>query len=121
MDYIVTEKFETEFSNPIILTAGEKVIIGKDPNPEVNPETWVNWVYCIKEDNSNAGFVPEQIICEDGKHGIIQEDYSAKELSVEKDTIVEGIKELNGWLWSRNKSTNEIGWIPLENLIKQVN
>ena len=114
-NYLVTERYETEFTNPIILVTGEKVIIGEDPCPEKNPETWVNWEYCIKADGSNAGFVPRQIIKIESGNGIILENYSAKEMNIEKGEIVEGIKELNGWLWSKNKRTNEIGWIPLEN------
>ena len=109
MDYIIIETHETEYPNPIILKAGEKVIIGEEFN---GCENWTNWVYCKKIDNSNGGWVPKQIIEDDC--GIILRDYSAKELNVEKGTIVEGIKELNGWLWSKNKLTNETGWIPME-------
>ena len=118
MRYIVIENYRTEFPNPISLKQGEKVLIGEDPYPEMNPDTWVNWVYCIKEDGSNAGFVPEQIIRKEDKNGIILEDYSAKELDIDKGTIVEGIRELNGWLWLKNTVTNEIGWVPMDNLKK---
>ncbi|MCL2412853.1 MAG: hypothetical protein FWC98_01795 [Bacteroidales bacterium] len=45
-------------------------------------------------------------------HGSVIEDYSAKELDIDEGTIVEKIKELNGWLWSKNTRTNEIGWVP---------
>jgi hypothetical protein len=109
INYIVTERHETEFTNPIMLTAGEKIIIGEESS-----EQWLNWVYCTKNDNSNAGWVPKQMI--NYADEIILENYSAKEMTVEKDEIVEGIKELNGWLWAKNKQTSEIGWIPLENL-----
>jgi len=37
-----------------------------------------------------------------------------------KEPFVEGIKELNGWLWLNNKETNEIGWVPMCKL-KQLN
>jgi hypothetical protein len=115
-DYIVTKSHETEFPNPITLTAGEKVMIGEDPNPEVNHDTWINWAYCIKEDGSNAGFVPEQIIRKEGSYGIVLENYSAHEMTVSEGETLEGTKELNGWLWARNKRTGELGWIPLENV-----
>ena len=39
-------------------------------------------------------------------------------MDIDEGTIVEGIRELNGWLWLMNKNTNEIGWVPLENLKK---
>lgn len=113
MDYLVIKDHETEYPNPITLEAGEKVIIGEEHEP-VEGENWENWVYCIKEDNSNAGWVPKQII--DYEKEIILRDYSAKELSIAEGAIVEGIEEMNGWLLSKNKLTGEIGWIPLENI-----
>ena len=115
MNYIVIKKHETEYPNPIELKVGEKIIIGKEHEVTEN-ENWKNWVYCTKVDNSNAGWVPKQII--DYNNETALENYSAKELNVEVGTIVEGIKEMNGWLWSKNQSTNEIGWIPMENLKK---
>ena len=111
MNYLVTKNYETEFTNPISLTAGEKVTIGEESS-----EQWLNWVYCTKNDHSNAGWVPKQII--NYADETILEDYSAKEMNVKKGEIVEGLKELNGWLWAKNKATDEIGWIPLEVLEK---
>ena len=111
VNYIVIEKHKTNYPNPIMLKAGEKVIIGEEFKGIGNEESWTNWVYCKKIDGSNEGWVPKQIIKYDSE--IIIQDYSAKELNVEKGAIVEGEKELNGWLWSRNTSTNETGWIPI--------
>ena len=113
MDYIVIERYETEYPNPITLTIGEKVIIGEEYKA-AESQNWENWIYCTKIDNSNAGWVPKQII--NYESGLILQNYSAKELTVEKGMIVEGIEELNGWLLSKNKSTGEIGWIPMENI-----
>jgi hypothetical protein len=67
-------------------------------------------------DGSNEGWVPKQIINNETGYGIITEDYSAKELDVDKGMVVEGIKELNEWLWLLNKETNEIGWVPMNKL-----
>ena len=52
VDYIVIEKHETEYLNPITLTIGEKVIIGKE-HEITESENWENWIYCTKTDNSN--------------------------------------------------------------------
>jgi hypothetical protein len=67
-------------------------------------------------DGSNEGWVPKQVIKSINDIGEIIEDYSAKELNIDKGTVVECIKELNGWLWLKNLKTDEIGWVPLENL-----
>ena len=113
MEYILTEDHRTEFPNPIILKQGERVIIGEESGAD-----YPDWIFCIKIDGSNKGWVPKQIIKYEDDYGNIVEEYSAKELNIDKGTVVEGIKELNGWLWSRNKDTNEIGWIPMEKLKK---
>jgi hypothetical protein len=111
MEYIVIENHRTEFPDPIILKQGEKVIVGEESS--VN---WPDWVFCKKMDGSNKGWVPKQIIKYENNYGNIIEEYSAKELDIDKGTIVEGIKELNGWLWLKNRTTNEIGWVPIEKL-----
>jgi len=109
MEYIVIEDHKTEFPEPILLKRGEKVIIGEETS-----EKWPDWIFCVKMDGSNKGWVPKQIIKMENNYGNIIENYSAKELDINKGMIVEGIKELNGWLWSKNKMTNEVGWIPNE-------
>ena len=116
MNYTVIKPHISEFPNPIELVKGENVSIGEDPDPTNNPETWVNWLYCVKEDSSNAGFVPKQIIQREDKQGTVLEDYTAKELTVEKGELIEYIKTLNGWLWGKRVKTGELGWIPLENV-----
>ena len=114
MDYVVIKNYRAEFLDPIILKQGEKILIGDEIDLEYGP----NWAFCKKIDGSNSGWVPKQIIQYEGDYGIIIEDYTAKELTIDEGTIVEGIKELNGWLWLKNKNTNEIGWVPMENLKK---
>jgi hypothetical protein len=89
VDYIVIEKFEAGYPNPITLIIGEKVIIGKEHQATESE----NWVYCTKTDYSNAGWVPKQII--NYETGLILRNYSANELTVEKGELVERIDELN--------------------------
>jgi len=123
MEYIVIENHRTEFPNPIKLEKGEIVILGEKSEETIGEtqydENWPNWIFCSKIDGSNKGWVPDQVIQQrENNHGNVIEDYSAKELDIDKGTIVEGIKELNGWLWLKNKSTNEIGWVPMDKLKK---
>jgi hypothetical protein len=113
MEYIVIENHSTKFPDPIILKQGEKIIIGEESS--IN---WPNWVFCTKTDGSNKGWVPKQIIKYEDNYGYIIDDYSAKELDIDKGAVVEGIKELNGWLWLKNKKTNETGWVPIDKLKK---
>jgi len=120
MKYLITENHRTEYPNPISLEQGEKVILGKTSEETVGEtsydENWPNWVFCTKMDGSNEGWVPNQIITHDGDHGYANEDYSAKELDVDKGATMQGIKEMNGWLLG--ECNRETGWVPLDKLQK---
>jgi hypothetical protein len=108
--YKILKEYKTQYVNPIVLNVGEKVILGE----EEKEEKWKGWIWA--ESKINKGWIPIQIleISDDKKTGTILEFYSAKELNVDKDDIVEKIKSLNGWTWSRNLRTENEGWIPDE-------
>lgn len=115
MKYIVIEAHQSNYPSPITLLKGSKVRIGEKYH---GPEGWDNWIFCFSLDHAAEGWVPEQLLVfEDGDgYGIIMEDYTAKELDVEKDEVVEGIKELNGWIWIVRISDGEEGWLPKNKL-----
>ena len=113
MKYIVVESYKSEFINPIFVAKDEKVIIEIEYDEE-----YPNWFYCKKLDNSNSGWIPEKLIKKENDYGIITEDYSAKELNVEINFIINGFNKLNGWIWCECENTNEIGWVPLKNIQK---
>ena len=108
--YKILKEYKTQYENPIALNVGEKVILGE----EEKEEKWKGWIWA--ESKINKGWIPIQIleISDDKKTGTILEFYSAKELNVDKDDLVEKIKSLNGWTWSRNLRTENEGWIPDE-------
>ncbi len=113
--FITTQKWRTNYPNPIILKQNEVVeIIEKENN---NPN-WKKWMFCRKD--GKLGWVPEQIIEKIGKtKGVIKEHYSAKELNINKGEKVSGIKELNGWIWAKRELNNDEGWLPLE-ILKEI-
>ncbi|MFP4050795.1 MAG: SH3 domain-containing protein [Thermoplasmata archaeon] len=113
MKYKVIKEHKTNHPEPLKLEKGEQVIIDHKYD---GPKDWPNWVYCTKIDKSQEGWVPEGIIDKKFNHGIITENYTAKELDIEVGEELEGIKELNGWLWCRKSSDDEEGWVPLDNL-----
>jgi hypothetical protein len=101
----------SEFADPLILSKGDKVKLG-----DLAPETkWKNWIWA-ENAKSQGGWVPIQIIelSEDKSQGVILEDYSAKELDIEKGEMVSIIKTLNGWSWVRKANNHEEGWVPDE-------
>lgn len=112
MNYVVIREHKSNYPNPITLEKDERVLVGKKYEGK---EGWDNWRYCYKMDKSQEGWVPEQLIILSGKYGIIKENYTAKELTIKAGETLKGIKELNGWVWCRDKEGRE-GWIPKLNL-----
>ncbi|WP_378211467.1 SH3 domain-containing protein [Anoxybacteroides rupiense] len=113
--YKVIKQHKRHYPNPIKLRKGETVIIGEKYNGN---EGWKNGIYCFIVDNRLEGWVPEQIIKKQGKHGVIVEDYTAKELDVEIGEQLIKCKELNGWYWMKKIETLEEGWVPIENVVE---
>lgn len=116
--YIVTKNWTTKHEDPIVLKKGEKVVIDTDRTE--NKIGWQGWLWCIS--TTNQGWVPEQItqivanMVKEYPEANILEDYSAKELNVNKDDIVLGSKIQNGWIWCTKPGDEEYGWLPLSNL-----
>lgn len=117
--YIVLEKWEESYENPILIKKNDTVTVDLSIQ-ESDPE-WNDWVWCIA-DNGMDGWVPVQILkMEEPASGLKQralviEDYSAYELPVDKDDIVTGSRNLNGWLWCRKENTTKEGWVPIRNI-----
>ncbi|MDP7980631.1 SH3 domain-containing protein [Bacillus sp. WLY-B-L8] len=112
MNYVVIQKYRTNYPNPISLVQGQSFIIGDKYN---GPEKWDNWYFCITVDKNSSGWVPAQLIQWKGTEGIAKGNYTAKELNVDEDEHLVGLKELNGWIWQR-VLTLEKGWVPKENV-----
>jgi len=111
--YMVIRSYESSSPDPIVLRKGERVILGQTYEGE---ENWPHWVFCSKPDRSQGGWVPEQIISRGIEDGVIKENYSAKELTMAENEVVQGLKELNGWVWCKRLNNHEIGWFPKDNL-----
>lgn len=106
----IIKQYISPYTNPIRLETGETVILG-DKEAE---EKWKGWIWA--KSKTNEGWIPVQIVefSEDGKTGIIKENYSAKELNVEAGDEIIKIRSLNGWTWSEKLKDQEEGWIPDE-------
>lgn len=115
MKYQVIKKHKNEFPNPIIISKGDKFLIGEECDEN---EAWNDWYFCETQ-GQIKGWVPKQVIkwLSDGK-GEALEDYSAKEMDVDEGDVLIGVKVLNGWVWCQHASSEEEGWVPIENLVK---
>lgn len=114
--YIVVEPWKETFENPITIFGGQEVMVDNSKTDD-DPD-WQGWVWAVSSDNS--GWVPMQILTvveETDDHlwrASVNEDYTAKELTISKDEVLEGDNILNGWLWARKADSVEEGWVPLK-------
>ncbi|WP_459502316.1 SH3 domain-containing protein [Bacillus sp. C1] len=114
MKYIAVKSHVSNYSNPISLERGDKVLVGSTYD---GPEEWNHWVYCKEVRDKREGWVPEQLIRRNTvSEGVMIEKYTAKELNIGIGDILIGSKELNGWIWCEKVNTGEEGWIPKQNV-----
>jgi hypothetical protein len=106
----ILKAYATQYHTPIVLQVGDVVVLGE----EEQDEKWKGWIWA--EHGTNKGWIPMQIleIAPNAKQGLVLEFYSAQELDVNENDLVEKIKSLNGWTWCRNLRTKKEGWIPDE-------
>jgi uncharacterized protein YgiM (DUF1202 family) len=95
------------YDDPITLNAGERVTIAKR-------DMWDDehlWLWGISK-SGKQGWIPATILCVDGDTGIVEQDYSASELSIAVGEAVTIHHENSGWYWCEN-AVGERGWIPV--------
>lgn len=113
MKYIAILPHRSEYPDPITFTQGATLSVGEKYD---GPEAWDNWFFCTLPGHA-GGWVPEQVIARTGNgHGVAREDYTARELDVDTDDVLEGIRTLNGWQWCHRPADGKSGWVPMENL-----
>lgn len=117
VEWIVTERHQSECPNPISFVKGTPLCVGRK---YAGDEGWNDWYFCTVS-GQEPGWVPGLLIeWTDSTSGRANEDYTAKELDVDPGEILWGSKELNGWLWCARVSTIvEEGWVPL-NCVRRV-
>ena len=111
--YLVIQDHTSEFPEPITFKKGAPLTVGEKYE---GPEGWENWIFC-ESPGQKGGWVPAQIIeIITDKTARAREDYTARELDVQKGELVIGTRVLNGWVWCEKSDRSESGWVPLENL-----
>ena len=111
--YLVTQNHISEYPEPITLTKGAPLIVGEQYQ---GSEGWQGWFFCTTP-GQESGWVPAQIIeIINGNTARAREDYTARELNVQKGDLLLGSRVLNGWVWCENPANSESGGVPLSNL-----
>lgn len=111
--YLVIQDYTSEYPNPITFAKGAPLVVGKRYE---GPEGWDDWFFC-RTPGQESGWVPAQVIeIISGDTAQAREDYTARELTVQKGEQLLGGRVLNGWAWCENPASSESGWVPLANL-----
>lgn len=96
LKYITIEDHHSEFPEPITFFKENFLVIHE---MYTGPEDWDDWYFCHTED-LQKGRVPGQIIeWIDALNGRAVEDYTARELEVNKGDILITSRTMNGWIW----------------------
>ena len=109
--YKVIKDYESPYPVSIIFHKGEKVKVGK--KFEGTPD-WKNWVWCEGE-NGKKAWVPEHYLSSDGRNGVFNREYDARELSVRVGEILNVSEIVNGFGMSE-KPDGTSGWVPMKNI-----
>lgn len=104
----VTKAYTSAYPDPIKVKTGETLKVGDKKSD------WPGWTWCTNQ-NGKSGWLPDSYIKKSGSNCTVLCDYEATELTVETGETLIAEKEVNDWLWCRNKEGME-GWIPVDNI-----
>jgi hypothetical protein len=111
--YVVVRDHASEYPEPITFTQGDPLVVGEK---YAGPEDWDNWYFCHTP-GQKGGWVPAQIIeVVNGNMARARADYTARELSVQRGSIVFCSETMNGWAWCMDGDSTASGWVPLASL-----
>jgi uncharacterized protein YgiM (DUF1202 family) len=96
-----------EYPDPIRVAAGEQVNVGRED------AEFPGWRWC-KALDGREGWVPAELLSNEGAEATVLQDYSARELTVETGEEVVVEESRHDWLLVRN-GRGERGWIPAAN------
>jgi hypothetical protein len=106
--YRVVESYRSPYTEPLVLQRGERMTW------EPRECEWPGWTWCTTE-GGESRWVPENGLEKDGEDCVLQRDYTATELNVEKGETVTVLLMESSWGWVTNEK-GESGWVPLEYL-----
>jgi hypothetical protein len=110
--YHVIKDYQTQYPDPLIVSAGDTLEISKEEPWDDNP-AWI-WLWCSNQ-QGRSGWVPQNYLERSKNQGTMRFDYSTQELTVAVGEILTSTKEAAGWAWCTNQQ-GKSGWVPLSYL-----
>lgn len=113
--YKVITEWRNNFPEPVILNAGDTVVIAGG-KVETDPD-WRGWIWCLV--GTTGCWIPEQfIVYKPVPPGnkptvVLTRNYCSLELDINPGEIVLAEYMLNGWIWGRVQNTEVTGWVPV--------
>ena len=97
--------YEVQYPDPLRVRAGDPVSVGRE-----DPE-FPGWKWC-KGPDGREGWVPVELLSNEGPDAVVLQDYSARELAVEpKELVVVKTLAITG-CWCVTHEENEAGFLP---------
>ena len=96
-----------EYPDPLRVAAGERVNVGRED------AEFPGWKWC-KTSDGREGWVPAELLSNEGAEATVLQDYSARELAVRSGEEVVIEESRHDWFLVRN-GRGERGWIPAAN------
>ncbi len=104
----ITTAYQAAYDWSMEARAGEKLALGK------RDTEFPGWIWC-SHSKGLSGWVPEAYLRVEGDQGILLQDYTTKELSVQPGEFLQIRKSESGWVFA-SKTNGETGWVPESNL-----
>src|SRR5262249_54577972 len=100
----IIREYRVQYADPIHVAPGEMVIMERED------DAFPGWIWCRAADG-RQGWVPIELLAQDGREATLRQDYSARELAVQPGEEVVVLDSRRGWLQVRN-TQGACGWIP---------
>lgn len=104
MNAHVVQDWQVVYPDPLTLSAGEEVTLGR------RDTEWLGWIWCVNR-AGQGGWVPEQYVEIRDDRCVARQAYTAAELAVKAGESVMIGQRINDWAWCTN-ANGESGWVP---------
>ena len=105
MQYVVIANHTSNYPDPIHLTPGDPLVLGK------TDDEYPGWIW-VTTSSGQAGWAPEAYVHVHAKgQGEATTAYTSRELNTQLGEHLLCLQELNGWLWVENEQ-GDTGWVP---------
>lgn len=103
--YVVTCAHTESYADALVVNTDDTVALS------ARDDEWPGWIRC-RDVNGKGGWLPEEIIEQNGDSVGVREPFDTAELTVGIDERVWGGHIFAGWQWCRTQDGRE-GWLPI--------